>query len=91
MTFSDAVNKIKAAVEAKRARDEDTPGAHTATSFQPRGRVDDVDEEEEMRMLGSFDLGDHGNSVAREAGARNVDLFDAVGMLGNLWRRVQLR
>ena len=29
--------------------------------------------------------------VAREAGAGTVDLFDADGMLGDLWRWIQLR
>jgi len=59
---------------------------------QPRGTEKDVDEEEEkaeLRMPRSFDCGDHGSGVAREAGT--VDPFDAVEMLWNLWRWTQLR
>lgn len=45
----------------------------------------------ELRMRGSFDFGDRGNGVARQAGVGTIDLFDAIGMLGNLWRRMQMR
>lgn len=94
--FSDAVDKAEAAVEAKRAPEEDMPGVQTTTGSELRGREEDVGEEKknvELRMPRSFDFGDpsHGSGVAREADVGNVDLFDAVGMLGNLWRRMQLR
>jgi hypothetical protein len=48
----------------------------------------DKDEEVELRMPGSFDFENHDSGVAR---AGTVDPLDAVGMLGNLWRRMQVR
>jgi len=39
-------------------------------------------------MPGSFDFEDHDTGAAR---AGTVDSFDAVGMLGNLSRRMQVR
>lgn len=45
----------------------------------------------ELHIPGSFDSGDHGDGVAREAGAGTIDLFGAVGMLGNLWRQMPMR
>jgi len=43
-------------------------------------------------MPGSFDFGDQGGGAGRETpGAGTVDPFDAVGMLANLWRRMQVR
>jgi hypothetical protein len=39
-------------------------------------------------MPGLFDFEDHDRGAAR---AGTVELFDAVGMLGNLWRRMQVR
>lgn len=45
----------------------------------------------ELRMPGSFDFGDRSSPAARLAGVGTIDLFDAVGMLGNLWRRMQMR
>jgi hypothetical protein len=50
--------------------------------------VEDEDEEVEPPMPGSFDFEDHDTDAAR---AGIVDPFDAVGMLGNLWRRRQVR
>jgi len=53
---------------------------------------EDGDEEVELRMPGSFDFGDQGGGAARETpGASTVDSFDAVGMLWNLWWRMQVR
>jgi len=91
MSFSDALNKAKAAAETEKAREEDAPQAQTTmTASQPRNMEED--EEEELRMPGSFDFGDQGGGTAGEApGAGTVDPFDAVGMLGNLWQRMQVR
>ena len=50
-------------------------------------RSDEDDEEVELRMPGSFDFGNNDGGVA---GAAPVDPFDAVSMLGNLWRHMQL-
>jgi len=49
---------------------------------------DEDDEEVELRMPGSLDFEDHNSGPAR---AGTVDPFDAVGMLGNLWWRMQVR
>lgn len=43
--FSDAVDKAEAAVEAKRAPEEDMPGVQTTTGSELRGREEDVGEE----------------------------------------------
>ena len=56
--------------------------AHVAS--KRRAEVDEV----ELRMLGSFEFEDHDSGAAR---AGTVGAFDAVGMLGNLWRRMQVR
>jgi hypothetical protein len=52
-------------------------------------------EELELRMPGSCDLGNASVAAAPAAGAAGgpatVDPLDAVGTLGNLWRRMQLR
>ena len=52
-----------------------------------------VVEEVELRMPGCFDFGfaDPGGAARETPGAGTVDPFDAVGMLGNLWRRMQVR
>ena len=88
MSFSDALNKakVKAAAETEEAREGDAPRAQTATATsQPHN----PEEEEELHMPGSFDFGGQGGVlwVRRGPGAGTVDPFDAVGMLGNLWRR----
>ena len=51
-------------------------------------RAEEEDEEDGPCMPGSFDFEDHDNGAAR---ASTVDPLDAVGMLGNLWRRMQVR
>jgi hypothetical protein len=53
-----------------------------------RDADEEEDEEVELRMPGSFDFEDHDSGAAR---AGTVDPLDAVGMLGNLWRRMQVR
>ena len=50
-------------------------------------RSDEDDEEVELRMPGSFEFGNNDGGVASMA---TVDPFDAVSMLGNLWRHMQL-
>jgi hypothetical protein len=71
-------------------RDNEKGGeAHVASERRVEGDEDEgEDEEVELRILGSFDFENH-DSGATRAGA--VDSFDAVGMLGNLWRRMQVR
>jgi calcium/calmodulin-dependent protein kinase I len=101
MSFSDALNKAKAAAEAEKARGRDALAPRvqaTAAASQPRNTQEDEEDDEEegveLRMPGSFDFGvvDHGAGGARETpGAETVDPFDAVGVLGNLWRRMQVR
>jgi len=98
MSFSDALNKAKAkaAAETEEAREGNAPRAQTTTTAsQPRNMEEDEEdeEEEELRMPGSFDFGDQGGGAAagETPGAGTVDPFDAVGMLSNLWRRMQVR
>ena len=97
MSFSDALNKAKAAAEAEKAREGDVlvPRTQAPASQQHNAQGDEEEEEEELRMPGSFDFGfaDHGaTSGARGTpGAETTDPFDAVGVLGNLWRRTQVR
>jgi hypothetical protein len=50
-------------------------------------RAGEDDEEVELRMPGSFDFGNNDGGVP---GAATVDPFDAVSMLRNLWRHMQL-
>jgi len=69
------------------------PRAQTMTSYQPRKAEEGekVVEVVKPRAAGSFDFGDHGGGAACETlGAGAVDPLD-VGMLGNLWQRMQLR
>jgi hypothetical protein len=67
-------------------RDNEKGGeAHVASERRVEG---DEDEEVELRMPGSFDFEDHDSGAVR---ARTVDPFDTVGILGNLWRRMQVR
>jgi len=93
MSFSDALNKAKA--ETEEAREGDAPRAQTtAAASQPRNMEEEEEdeEEEELRIPGSFDFGDQGGGAGRETpGAGTVDPFDAVSMLANLWRRMQVR
>jgi len=97
MSFSDALNKAKAkaAAETEEAREGDAPRAQTtAAASQPRNMEEEEEdeEEEELRIPGSFDFGDQGGGAGRETpGEGTVDPFDAVGMLANLWRRMQVR
>jgi len=97
MSFSDALNKAKAkaAAETEEAREGDAPRAQTTTAAsQPRNMEEEEEdeEEEELRIPGSFDFGDQGGGAGRETpGAGTVDPFDAVSMLANLWRRMQVR
>ena len=71
-------------------RDNEKGGeAHVASGRRAEGDEDEEEDEEvELRMPGSFQFEDHDNGAAR---AGTVDRFDAVGMLGNLWRRMQVR
>jgi len=93
MSFSDALSKAKAkaAAETKEACEGDAPHAQTTTvAFQPRNMEEE--EEEELHIPRSFDFGDQGSGAGREMpGAGTVDPFDAIGMLANLWQRMQVR
>jgi len=96
MSFSDALNKAKAnaTAETEEAQEGDTPRVQTMTASQPcnmeEGEEDE--EEEKLHIPGSFDFGDQGGGAGCETpGAGTVDPFDAIGMLANLWRRMQVR
>ena len=71
-------------------RDNEKGSNAHAAAGRRAGEDEDGDEDEEVELLmpGSSDFEDHDSGAAR-AGA--VDSFDAVGMLGNLWRRMQVR
>jgi len=97
MSFSDALNKAKAkaAAETEEACEGDAPHAQmTAAASQlcNMEEEDEDEEEEELCIPGSFVFGDQGGGAGRETlGAGTVDPFDAVGMLANLWQRMQVR
>ena len=68
------------------------------TVFEPCKAEEEEDEEEdeesELRMPGSFDLGNSGAAApatGAAGGPATVDPLDVVGVLGNVWRRMQLR
>jgi calcium/calmodulin-dependent protein kinase I len=86
MSFSEAINKAKTSAEAE--KNGDTPRAQAnPTAFEPRKM-----EEVELRIPGSFSFENVGGGAAQAAGdAGTADAIDAVGLLGNLWRRMQLR
>ena len=56
---------------------------------------EDEEEEEggevELRTPGPFDFGDHSGAADDTPGVDTVEPFDAVGMLENLWREMQLK
>ena len=96
MSFSDALNKAKAkaTAETEGAWEGDASRAQTATASWPRNMEEEEEdgEEEELRIPGAFDVGDQGGGAGHETpGASTVDPFNAVGMLANLWRRMQVR
>jgi UDP-N-acetylmuramyl tripeptide synthase len=99
MSFSEAIAKAKAAAEAENLKKEDAPRAQTSsTAFEPRKAEEEEDEEDdeefELRMPGSFDLGNSGAAApatGAAGGPATVDPLDVVGVLGNVWRRMQLR
>ena len=71
-------------------RDNEKGGeAHVASERCAEGNEDEEEDNEvELRVPVSFQFEDHDSGAAR---AGTVDAFDAVGMLGNLWRRMQVR
>ena len=71
-------------------RDNEKGGeAHVVSERRAeRDKDEEEDEEAELRMPGSFEFEDHDTGAER---AGNVDRFDAVGMLWNLWRHMQVR
>jgi hypothetical protein len=95
-----AEKKGDASASASAEKKGDVPRAQTdPAAFQPRkaeAEEDDDDDDEgvELRIPGSFsfeDVGGGGAAAGGAGGAGTDDPFDAVGMLGNLWRRMQLR
>jgi len=88
MSFPDALNNAKTAAQTENTRDSargDTPHAHTtSTASQPRKTEE---EEVELRMSRSFDVGDHGSAVPREAGAGTPESVaaDAAEMMVWTW------
>jgi hypothetical protein len=71
-------------------RDNEKGGeAHVASERRTEEEEDEEEDEEvELHMPGWFQFEDHDTGAARVG---TVDRFDAVGMLGNLWRRMQVR
>jgi hypothetical protein len=70
---------------------DDKKGGEAYVASERRASEDEdeeEDEEVELRMPGSFDFENHDSGAARVG---TTDLLDAVGMLGNLWRRMQVR
>ena len=70
MPFPDALNNAKTATQTENTRDsarEDTPHAHTVSTVSRPRKMGE--EEVQLRMPRSFDFGDHGSAVPREAGA----------------------
>ena len=98
MSISDALNKTKATAESEKAREEDVAPrtqAMTLASHSRNSQEDEEGEEEEgveLRMPGSLDFGfaDPGGAARETPGAGTVDPFDAVGVLGNLRRRMEV-
>ena len=98
MSFSDALNKAKAAAKTEKAWEG--VAAHrtqtTAMASQPRNMLGDEEDEEkeevELRMPGSFDFGfaSPGGMARETLGVETTDPIDAVGVLGNLWWRMQV-
>jgi len=99
MSFTEAI-KARAAAE-KSPNSRASPSLPKTQSPVPvvsqRGNdavgAEDEDEDEDedmtMRIPGSFDLEDYED--ADGAAGSNAEPFDAIGALGDLWRRMQLR
>ena len=99
-SFAEAIDKAKASAETEKKGD--APHAQTnPAAFLPRKTEEednDNDNEVELRMPRYFDFEDVGGGAARAAsgagvvaGTGTVGLLDAVRMLWNLWRHMQLR
>jgi calcium/calmodulin-dependent protein kinase I len=96
MSFSEAINKAKASVEAEKKADapraQTNPAAFQLRKTEEEEEEEDDDEAVELRIPGSFSFGNVGGGAAQGAGGAGTDdPFDAVGMLGSLWRCMQLR
>jgi hypothetical protein len=99
MSFSDALNKAKAPAKTEQAWEGDAASRAQATTItsRPRNTQEDEEGEEkeevELRIPGSFDFGfaDPDGAARETPGAGTVNPFDAVSVLGNLWRRMQVR
>jgi len=89
MSLSDAFNNAK----AEKSRGGDTPHTQTTPASQPcktEGGCGDDEDKEVLRIPGSLDFESHSGGAACGTGAVTIDPFGAVGMLGNLWWRMQL-
>lgn len=99
MSFSDVINKAKAAETAvgeKAPNSRATPSLPRTQSPEPvasqrgNGMTDEDDEDEgededmKLRIPGSFDLGEVDDGDYTSG-------IDAISVLGNLWQRMQLR
>jgi len=79
MSFSDAPDKAKAAAEAEKVLEGGAPRTQTTTAYPPRKteeEEEDDDDEVELRMPGSFDLGDHGSGTAHETRVWALSIVD---------------
>ena len=79
---------VPAAPHKTRHDNEKDSNARAAAERRAEEEVEKEVEEVGLCMPGSFDFEDHDTGAAR---AGTVDSFDAVGMLGNSSRRMQVR
>jgi hypothetical protein len=87
--------KAETAGEVRKARKGEEPCAQTTAVSQPR-KTEESEEEVEAEEVSYVSLGLSTSTSGIMAVATQVRfpvrvLFDAVGMLGDLWRRTQLR
>ena len=86
MLFSDASTKPRLLPRSKTRKRGIHSAQHTTTMpSQPRKTEEEEEDKVQLRMPSWFDLGDHGGGGVRGACAGTV------GILGNLWWRMQLR
>ena len=78
------------ASQPHKTQDDNEMGSDARGAAERRTKEEDNEQDDEVGlcMPGSFGFEDHDTGAAC---ARTVDLFDAVSMLGNLWRRMQVR
>ena len=95
MSSYDAPTSAKIVTEAEKDREGDAARAQMTSASQPRKRrkTRKVMKTKTYCCVypGRSTFEDCGSCTARGACAGTVDPFDTAGMLGNLWRRMQLR